>query len=265
MARARNIKPGFYKNEDLAECSILARFIFPGLWMLADREGRLEDRPKRIKGELLPYDGEEVDSLLNELSQRGFIVRYEVDGQRFIQISKFTQHQTPHVREQASTIPALPDTNQSTTLVGARHYLGSAMSSPRSPDSLNPSLLNPSLLNPETREPTKPSPQKSGDMTFPEYLNYCKQNSVKPIPEDDSIFEWAEKIKLPIEYLHIAWLEFKRREWLDKKGKPKKYKNWRQVFRKYCEAGWLDIWQINSEGEFYLTVKGKQLEKSNAQ
>ena len=35
MARARNIKPGFYKNEDLAECSLTARFIFPGLWMLA--------------------------------------------------------------------------------------------------------------------------------------------------------------------------------------------------------------------------------------
>jgi len=105
MSRSRNIKPGFYKNEDLAECSIWARYIFPGLWMLADREGRLEDRPKRIKGELLPFDSVEVEPLLDELKARGFILRYEVEGQRFIQILAFAKHQNPHHREPPSIIP----------------------------------------------------------------------------------------------------------------------------------------------------------------
>lgn len=105
MARARNIKPGFYKNEDLAECSIWARFIFPGLWMLADREGRLEDRPKRIKGELLPFDSHEAEPLLRELEARGFIVRYEAEGTAYIQIVAFYKHQNPHHREPESTIP----------------------------------------------------------------------------------------------------------------------------------------------------------------
>jgi len=50
MARSRNIKPGFFRNEMLAECSPLARLLFAGLWCLADRFGRLEDRPKRICG-----------------------------------------------------------------------------------------------------------------------------------------------------------------------------------------------------------------------
>ena len=49
MARARNIKPGFFKNEFLAEMPCEVRLLFIGLWTLADREGRLEDRPKRIK------------------------------------------------------------------------------------------------------------------------------------------------------------------------------------------------------------------------
>lgn len=105
MARARNIKPGLFKNEDLSECSIWARFIFPGLWMLADREGRLEDRPKRIKGELLAYDSVDVDPLLDELTRFGFIVRYEVDGDRFIQILKFAEHQAPHSTEKDSVFP----------------------------------------------------------------------------------------------------------------------------------------------------------------
>lgn len=108
MARSRNIKPGFYKNEDLAECSIWARFIFPGLWMMADREGRLEYRPKRIKGELLPYDNEDVQPLLQELERFGFILIYEAQGAKYIQIIKFRTHQNPHYKEAPSTIPA-PD------------------------------------------------------------------------------------------------------------------------------------------------------------
>lgn len=106
--RARNLKPSFFKNEALAECSPLARLLFAGLWCLADREGRLEDRPKRIRAELLPYDDGSVDDLLSELNDAGFILRYSAAGGRFIQVVNFTKHQYPHRKEQASTIPA-PD------------------------------------------------------------------------------------------------------------------------------------------------------------
>jgi hypothetical protein len=109
MARARNIKPGFFKNEDLAECTPWARLCFIGLWTLADREGRLEDRPKRIKGELFAFDAIEVEPLLQELEhRRGFIQRYRVSEQALIQILNFGKHQNPHHREAPSTLPA-PD------------------------------------------------------------------------------------------------------------------------------------------------------------
>jgi uncharacterized phage protein (TIGR02220 family) len=132
MARARNIKPGFYKNEDLAECSIWARYIFPGLWMLADREGRLEDRPKRIKGELLPFDGQDAEPLLRELTAKGFIVRYQKDGASYIQISKFHEHQSPHYSEKASVIKP-PDSGSNEAIKGGS----------QPPDSLIPDSLNP--------------------------------------------------------------------------------------------------------------------------
>lgn len=108
MARARNIKPGFFANEDLAECSPWARLCFAGLWTLADREGRLEDRPKRIKGELFRYDSVEVEPLLDELERFGFVERYQIDGLRFIQVSKFAEHQTPHYSEKPSVIKPPP-------------------------------------------------------------------------------------------------------------------------------------------------------------
>jgi hypothetical protein len=108
MARSRNIKPGFFQNEDLAECHPLARILFSGLWCEADRAGRLEDRPKRIKASVLPYDDCDPDELLEQLRVRGFILRYEIGGKRYIQIVEFSKHQAPHIKEAASTIPA-PD------------------------------------------------------------------------------------------------------------------------------------------------------------
>jgi hypothetical protein len=105
MARARNIKPGFFQNEDLAELPFSTRLLFIGLWTLADREGFLEDRPKRIKMALFPGDDVNVDKALNELQQAGFIRRYTVGEGRFIEVCKFLQHQNPHHREVPSTIP----------------------------------------------------------------------------------------------------------------------------------------------------------------
>lgn len=106
MARARNIKPGFFANENLADCDPLARLLFAGLWCLADREGRLEDRPKRIRAEVLPYDLCDADELLNQLQAHGFILRYSHGEGRFIQVRKFDAHQNPHMKEAKSSIPA---------------------------------------------------------------------------------------------------------------------------------------------------------------
>jgi hypothetical protein len=108
MARARNIKPGFCRNEDLAECSVWARLCFALLPMMADREGRLEDRPKRIKGDLFPFDSVEVEPLLAELEQSGMIARYKVSGLGLIQVLGFRKHQNPHHREPESTLPPHP-------------------------------------------------------------------------------------------------------------------------------------------------------------
>lgn len=103
--RARNIKPGFFKNEELAEIEPLGRILYEGLWCMCDREGRLEDRPKKIKAEILPYDECDVDSLLDHLAGHQFITRYQVDGGRYIWIIKFKAHQNPHKKEPASVIP----------------------------------------------------------------------------------------------------------------------------------------------------------------
>lgn len=108
MGRARNIKPSFFSNEQLAEVSAEARLLFAGLWTIADREGRLEDRPKRIRAELFPYDNWDCDHLLSELARIKVITRYTVDGRNCIWVNSFLRHQNPHPKEKDSTIPPLP-------------------------------------------------------------------------------------------------------------------------------------------------------------
>lgn len=121
MSRIRYIKPGFFTDDDLGECQPLARLLFAGLWTIADREGRLEDRPKRIKVEVLPYDDCDVDALLDELqSHGGLIERYSVQGKRYLAIPGWQSHQKPHSRELPSHIPT-----------PAEHNLGDAQAQPR--------------------------------------------------------------------------------------------------------------------------------------
>jgi len=105
MARSRNIKPGFFKNEYLAELPYEYRLLFMGLPLLADREGRLEDRPKKIKMEIFPADSIDVDDGLSELEKAGFILRYSVDGSAYILVLAFAKHQHPHHAEKHSVIP----------------------------------------------------------------------------------------------------------------------------------------------------------------
>lgn len=101
--RIRTIKPEFFKHDGLASIDPVGRILFQGLWCLADKEGRLEDRPNRIKVEVLPYDNADVDSYLGMLERGGFIKRYESDGIKVIQITSFKRHQRITGKEADST------------------------------------------------------------------------------------------------------------------------------------------------------------------
>lgn len=111
MARTRSIKPGFFDNDILGDLPPLTRLLFIGLWCLADREGRLEDRPRKIKKAILGYDDVDADGvsdMLQSLHDAGFIIRYQIDGEHYIQVVNFVKHQNPHMKEKASEIPPPP-------------------------------------------------------------------------------------------------------------------------------------------------------------
>ena len=105
MARIRTIKPEFFIDDDLAKLHPLTRLLFIGLWCLADKSGRLEDKPQKIKIQILPYDKHDVEHELTVLANTGMIIRYFSEGRKYIQVSSFTKHQRVHHTEKESEIP----------------------------------------------------------------------------------------------------------------------------------------------------------------
>lgn len=110
--RIRNVRPEFFTDEDLADLAPEVRLLFVGLWCLADWEGRLEDRPRRIKRQLFPSDAFDIEAGLEDLVRIGSIVRYEVGGTRVVWIRNFRRYQiiSKRERENASKLPACPGT-----------------------------------------------------------------------------------------------------------------------------------------------------------
>lgn len=158
MARARNIKPGFFSNDLLAEINPLGRILFAGIWTIADKEGRLEDRVKKIKAQILPYDDCDCDALLQALHDNGFILRYASGEDRFIQVVKWCEHQNPHMKEAASTIQA-PCLNSAKPESVEDKPLQTPDETGASPaDSLNPITLtlNPITSSDENEKVIKP-------------------------------------------------------------------------------------------------------------
>lgn len=114
IVRIRTIKPSFFLDDDVAGLQPLTRLLFVGLWCMADVAGRLEDRPRRIKVALLPYDNHDVDGALHDLEAAGFIHRYKAEGKRIIQVINFDKHQRIMGKE-AETESNLPPYTGETT------------------------------------------------------------------------------------------------------------------------------------------------------
>ena len=122
--RIRQIKPEFFVDDQLAElCSRDTRLLFIGLWLIADRKGRLEERAARIKAQLFPYDSDitvkKITEMLSSLASGSFIFRYSNGKRKLIQIRSFEKHQHCHIKEPDSHLPGPDETDSSPEKPGA--------------------------------------------------------------------------------------------------------------------------------------------------
>jgi hypothetical protein len=117
------------------------------------------------------------------------------------------------------------------------------------------------LKPPHTPQGGQPVEQKrKSAISLRSFLDACRQAGEKPIPDDDPVFAYADKVKLPYEFLSLQWREFK-----DRYLQPdaKRYKAWRTVFRKSVQCNWLKLWYIASDGSYVLTTAGQQAQRNH--
>lgn len=98
MARIRTVKPDFFRHEGLQDLEMqhpgqYPMFVFEGLWLLCDKEGRFEWKPRQIKLDILPFLPFDMGDTLYILEEAGFITKYTTDGKDYGFIKSFSTHQ----------------------------------------------------------------------------------------------------------------------------------------------------------------------------
>jgi hypothetical protein len=212
MARSRNIKPGFFSNEHLAEVDFATRLLFIGMWTEADREGRLEDRPRRLKMALFPADNVDIEKMLADLDHLGFITRYTAGSFKAIQIVNWSKHQNPHVKEAKSIIPEMPGVEPCPVKNGASMVQAPDEHGSFPADSLS---LDSGFLIPDSLSPS-PAPVVSGDL-FPKFWKLYPRK----VGKDKAEKAWAKlKVTQALFDLMVAALakQVITPEWTKEKG-----------------------------------------------
>lgn len=120
MARIRTIKPDFWTDLTVGECSVRARLLFVATWNFADDHGGLDRPAKQLKAQAFPYDDFDCEPLIQELLNVGLLIEYQAGGKYYLHIKNFQKHQKvekpakariPLYEESMKTPRLLPDSS----------------------------------------------------------------------------------------------------------------------------------------------------------
>jgi hypothetical protein len=102
--------------------------------------------------------------------------------------------------------------------------------------------------------PLSPPPKKkSGAITLKTYIENRKAAGLRTFDEGCAIYQYAESVGLPQEFLTIAWHMYREKYY----GAKKKYDDWPKAFLNALKDGWLKAWYLDN-GIFKLTTAGQQ-------
>ena len=108
----------------------------------------------------------------------------------------------------------------------------------------------------------KPNPE--GSTCLRTWLDGLKARQEQPVPPDDPVFAYAQRVGLPRDFLGLAWRQFRHR--YSEQHPGKRYRDWRRVFRNAVEGNWLKLWWLDpASGQYALTTVGLQAQRSHDQ
>lgn len=235
MARIRTVKPEFWTHEKTTACSRDARLLFIGLWNFADDSGRAHDSSRELKMRILPGDDDitsaHVEKWLVDLAAAGLIVRYVVDGKRFIQINGWHHQKIQH--PSPSNFPSPPEPSQAlmspheSSLLKGREGKGLEDTPTKTSSSPVCGPASPSAPPPAPPPISPPKDPKGSrlpsDWTLPDDWRHWAVTEVLPSGAGvTACGEWADRVALRF-----------RDHWLAKAGKDGVKRDWEAAWRNW--------------------------------
>lgn len=124
---------------------------------------------------------------------------------------------------------------------------------------------DPSSLRSEGERAEAPPPpsspakrQKRQETTLATFLAGCREQCVKPVPDDHAIRTWAADAGITDEMLQIAWVAFRERYTDDPQYRGKRYKDWAATFANSVKDSWFGLWYVSDDGGVHWSSKGLQ-------
>lgn len=108
MSRIRTIKPDLWTHGAFTECSLNARLLYIGSLNFCDDYGNLDRSANQLKARVFPCDNLDCEALIRDLLIHGRFIEYSVNGQKYLHIHKFADHQVVN-RPGKPQFPAFDD------------------------------------------------------------------------------------------------------------------------------------------------------------
>lgn len=97
MAKGRMISGSISTSKKVAKLDDAGALIFTWLQSHTDDYGRMDGDALTVKAKVVPmrdYDEDHVEERLQKMHDLGLIFRYEVDGEKYLEVTDFNEHQT---------------------------------------------------------------------------------------------------------------------------------------------------------------------------
>lgn len=103
-----------------------------------------------------------------------------------------------------------------------------------------------------------PKRERKPRIALKTFLERCKANEVKPVTSYAPLMEYVDGIKLPVEFLELAWDVFKREHMPGGANERRLQADWQRHFLNYVSKGYYRLWFCKPDGSFELTSVGQQ-------
>lgn len=120
----------------------------------------------------------------------------------------------------------------------------------------------PSSSSSSSVTPIPPRGPKTSAVGLKAWVIAEREAGRKLIPDDDPVFAYAAEVGLPSEFLSLAWAEFKHNY---SRPDAKRYRDWRDVFRRAVRGNWAKLWWLDANGTYALTTAGEQARRASTQ